>query len=166
MENNPSEIDATIKHFSAQVTNLTVMGEVKRYIGVDIKRDGVAHTISLSQQPYIEKVMRSNEISQDLHSENVPIPMSDTVDYAILGDGSVPQIQDKVGQFRFLPDIATAVSILGSAAAKPTRAHLRGVNHLAKYLANTKELELVLGGFDFLDIQMHLINRIKLLDLD
>ena len=97
--------------------------------------------------------MRSNEISQDLHSENVPIPMSDTVDYATLDDGSVPPIQDKVGQFRFLPDrtrpdIATAVGILGSAAAKSTRAHLRGVNHLAKYLANTKELELVLGGFD------------------
>jgi hypothetical protein len=79
--------------------------------------------------------------------------MSDTVDYATLGDGSLPLIQDKVGQFRFLPDrtrpdIATAVGILGSAAAKPTRAHLRGVNHLAKYLKSTKELELVLGGLD------------------
>ena len=69
--------------------------------------------------------MRSNEISQDLHSENVPIPISDTVDYATLGDKSVPPLQDKVCQIRFLPDrnsrpdIATAVGILGSAAAKP-----------------------------------------------
>ncbi len=51
--------------------------------------------------------------------------MSDTVDYATLGDKSVPPLQDKVGQIRFLPDrtsrpdIATAVGILGSAAAKP-----------------------------------------------
>ena len=79
--------------------------------------------------------------------------MSDTADFATLGDGTVPPIQDKVGQFRFLPDrtrpdIATAVGVLGSAAAKPTRAHLRGVNHLAKYLKSTKELELVLGGLD------------------
>jgi hypothetical protein len=151
--NSPTEIESTIKHFRAQVTNLTSMDEVKRYIGVDIKRDRVAHTISLSQVPYIEKIMRSNNISQDLHSEKVSIPMSDTADFATLGDGTVKPIQDKVGQFRFLPDrtrpdIATAVGILGSAAAKPTRAHLRGVNHLAKYLAQSKELELVLGGLD------------------
>jgi len=151
MGNSPTEIHSTIKHFRSQVTNLTEMGEVNRYIGVDIKRDRVAHTISLSQKPYIEKIIKSNSIPEG--SESVPIPMSDTVDYATLGDGSLPLIQDKVGQFRFLPDrtrpdIATAVGILGSAAAKPTRAHLRGVNHLAKYLKSTKELELVLGGLD------------------
>jgi len=42
--------------------------------------------------------------------------MSDTVDYAELGDGFQPLIQDKVGQFRILPDrtrpdIATAVDL-------------------------------------------------------
>ena len=105
-------LQSTIKHFRSQVTNLTEMGEVKRYIGVDIKRDRVAHTISLSQQPYIEKIIKSNSIPAD--SESVPIPMSDTVDYATLGEGSQPLIQDKVGQFKFLPDctrpdIATAV---------------------------------------------------------
>jgi hypothetical protein len=79
--------------------------------------------------------------------------MSDTVDYATLGDRTQPLIQDKVGRFRFLPDrtrpdIATAVGIPGSAAAKPTRAHLRGDYYLAKYLKSTKEIELVLGGLD------------------
>ena len=151
MGNNPTEINSTIQHFRSQVTNLTEMGEVKRYIGVDIKRDRVAHTISLSQQPYIEKIIKSNSIPEN--SESVSIPMSDTADFATLGDGTVPPIQDKVGQFRFLPDrtrpdIATAVGVLGSATAKPTKAHLRGVNHLAKYLKSTKELELVLGGLD------------------
>ena len=92
MGNCPTEIQSTIKHFRSQVTNLTEMGEVKRYIGVDIKRDRVAHTISLSQQPYIEKIIKSNSIPAD--SESVPIPMSDTVDYATLGDGSQPLIQD------------------------------------------------------------------------
>ncbi len=61
------------------------------------ERDRVAHTISLSEQLYIEKNMRSNEISQDLHSEKVPIHMSYTVEYTTLGDGTVPSIQDKVG---------------------------------------------------------------------
>ena len=71
-----------------------------------------------------------------------------------MGNGSVPPIQDKVGQFRFLPDCtrpdtATAVGEMGSAAVKPTKAHLRGVNHLVKYLKSTEELELV---FDLLDL--------------
>ena len=67
------------------------MGEVKRYIGVDIKRDRVAHTISLSHQPYIEKIIKSNSIP--VNSESVSIPMSDTADFATLGDGTVPAIQ-------------------------------------------------------------------------
>eukprot|EP01035_Chromulina_nebulosa_P039174 gene39174-52946_t len=59
------------------------------------------------------------------------IPKSYRADFARLGNGSVPPIQDKVGQFRFLPDrtrpdTATAVGEMGSAAVKPTKAHLRG----------------------------------------
>ena len=51
MGNNPSEIEAKIKHFRAQVINLTVMGEGKRYIGVDIKREyNLSISITISKK--------------------------------------------------------------------------------------------------------------------
>ena len=51
MGNNPSEIEAKIKHFRAQVINLTVMGEGKRYISVDIKREyNLSISITISKK--------------------------------------------------------------------------------------------------------------------
>ena len=148
--NTPDTITAMIDHLKANVTNITGMGEVRRYVGVDIKRDLDRHTISLSQKPYTTTFVDQN-IPDDMTSK--PIPMSETMDYSKLGDGSVKPIQDKVGQLRYLadrtrPDISTAVGILGTAAANPTKAHLKGVEHLARYLKGTKDLALILGGDD------------------
>ena len=61
------------------------MGEVTKYIGVKISRDRVNHTISLSQQPYIDKIVHSNAV----HDESAkPIPMQPQVDYNSPGDGT------------------------------------------------------------------------------
>jgi hypothetical protein len=64
------------------------------------------------------------------------IPLSDSIDYASKGDGSIGPIRDKVGKLRYLadrvrPDLLTSVGILGSAADNPTVKHLQGVKHLA-----------------------------------
>mmetsp|Transcript_29793 Transcript_29793/g.40907 ORF Transcript_29793/g.40907 Transcript_29793/m.40907 type:complete len:1150 (+) Transcript_29793:1094-4543(+) len=148
--NCPTTISNTIAHLLANVTNLTEMGEVKRYIGVDIKRDLERHTISLSQKPYIDKFI--DEVLTEYKSSK-PIPMSDQIDFSKEGDGSIEPIQDKVGQIRYMadkcrPDILTTAGILGSAATKPTKAHLKGIEHLARYLQGTKDDEIVLGGMD------------------
>ena len=126
------------------------MGEVKRYIGVDIKRDLERHTITLSQKPYIDKFVDETLLEK---KSSKPIPMSDQIDYSKTGDGTIEPIQDKVGQIRYLadkcrPDILTTAGILGSAATKPTKAHLKGIEHLARYLKGTKDNEIVLGGMD------------------
>ena len=147
--NNSGTIAETITHLKDNVTNITG-GEVRRYVGVDIKRDLERHTISLSQKPYISKFVEQT-IPADASSK--PTPMPETIDYSKLGDGSVKPIQDVVGKLRYLadrtrPDISTAVGMLGSAAANPTKAHLKGIEHLAGYLKGTQDLALVLGGDD------------------
>jgi hypothetical protein len=143
------EIEAILLHVKNSVTALTTMGEVTRYIGVEIKRDRVNHTISLSQQPYIDKIVTANNINEDYK----PIPMNPNADYNSKGDGTIEPIQKQVGEFRFLadrtrPDIAAAVGILGSNAVKPTKVHLRGVDHLGSYLKGTKNMLLTFGGFN------------------
>ena len=148
--NSPATSQSMLDHLVANVTNLTEMDEVKRFIGVDIKRDLQRHTISLSQEPYIEKFLKET-LKEAKVSKS--IPMSDNVDYSKSGDGTVKPIQDKVGQLRYLadrtrPDLLTAVGMLGTVAANPTKAHYKGIEHLAQYLQGTKDLPLILGGDD------------------
>jgi len=148
--NDKVEIDAILSHVESSVTALTTMGEVTRYIGVEIKRDRVNHTLSISQQPYIDKIISNNDVND---KGAKPIPMNPQADYNTAGDGSIPPIQKQVGEFRFLadrtrPDIAAAVGILGSNAVKPNKAHLRGVDHLARYLKGSRDLLLTFGGFN------------------
>ena len=99
--NDKDEIQKILTHVESRVTAMTTMGEVTRYIGVEISRDRVNHTISLSQQPYIDKIVQSNEV----HDKSAkPIPMQPQADYNSPGDGTNPPIQKQVGEFRFLAD--------------------------------------------------------------
>ncbi len=75
--NDKDEIQKILTHVESRVTVMTTMGEVTRYIGVEISRDRVNHTISLSQQPYIDKIVQSNEV----HDKSAkPIPMQPQAD--------------------------------------------------------------------------------------
>ncbi len=71
--NDKDEIQKILTHVeSRRVTAMTTMGEVTRCIGVEISRDRVNHTISLSQQPYIDKIVQSNEV-HDKSAKPIPI---------------------------------------------------------------------------------------------
>ena len=144
------EIQEILTHVASRVTAMTTMGEVTRYIGVEIKRDRVNHTLSLSQQPFIDKIVQNNEVGE---KSAIPIPMQPQADYNTPGDGTYPPIQKQVGEFRFLadrtrPDIQAAVGILGSSAVMPNKAHLKGVDHLARYIKGSRDMLLTFGGSD------------------
>ncbi len=125
---------------------MTTMGEVTRYIGVEISRDRVNYTISLSQQPYIDKIVQSNAVYD---KSAKPIPMQSQADYNSPGDGTNPPIQKQVGEFRFLADRTRPdIQILGSNSVNPSKAHLRGVDHLARYVKGSRDMLLNFGGSD------------------
>ena len=77
--------------------------------------------------------------------------MQPQADYNTPGDGTYPPIQKQVGEFRFLadrtrPDIQAAVGILGSSAVKPKKAHLKGVDHLARYIKGFRDMLPPISG--------------------
>jgi hypothetical protein len=149
--NSPTMIESVIDHLISQFTKLTIMGEITRYIGIDIKRNMTAHTIELSQKPYIDKYIQEHPLDPKAGPKHIPLPTS--IDYTTKGDFDVPPIMDKVGSLRFLadrtrPDILTAVGAIGSAAANPTVDHVRGADHIGRYLNTTKDKSVILGGLD------------------
>ena len=148
--NSPTVIESAINYLISQFTRLTNMGSVTRYLGVDIKRDLGNNTLELSQKPYIVKFLkdRVNPMSSVKH-----IPLPETVDYSKKGDNTLPPILDSVGTLRYLadrtrPDLLTAVGSIGSAASNPTVDHVRGVDHIGRYLEATKDKCVTLGGRD------------------
>jgi hypothetical protein len=61
--NDRPKIDYIINHLIEQFTKLTDLGTINRYIGIDLKRDFINHTIHLSQQPYTSKYV-SDHVSE------------------------------------------------------------------------------------------------------
>ena len=128
--NSPTVIESAIDYLVTQFTRLTNMGDVTRYLGVDIKRDLDKNTIELSQKPYIAKFIK-DRVKPMSSVKHIPLP--ETVDYSKKGDSTLPPILDSVGTLRYLadrtrPDLLTAVGSIGSAASNPTVDHVRGVD--------------------------------------
>ena len=150
--NSQRQITQSINHFRKNVTAITNMGNVTRYIGIDITRNLTDHTIALSQTPYIDRFVTSN-IPHDANPKSTP--MSDSVDYSKMTVETEIEksIQPEVGQLRYLadhtkPDILTAVGLLGQVAAQPHQMHHKGIKHLARYLKGSRDIPLILGGTD------------------
>jgi hypothetical protein len=158
--NNESLINESIEKVMSKVTKIT-QGEVKRFIGVDLKRDLTNHTITLSQKPYIKKFCNEHGSKEESTLLPTDIPMPHTLDFSAVKEPTgIEPIRDVVGGARYLadrtrPDLLTAVGLLGSAANNPSSTHLRGVRYLVRYLEGTCDShELVLGGGDKTDVTL------------
>jgi hypothetical protein len=148
--NDQDEINHILEYLADQFTKITDEATISKYIGIDIVRDFENQTIYLSQKMYTDQYVKSNVPDQ---TPIKLIPLPETVDYTSRGDGKLPAILDKVGKLRYLadrtrPDLLTSVGILGSGASMPTINHLRGVDHIGRYLKGTNDEHIQLGGTD------------------
>jgi hypothetical protein len=151
MGNNEKEIDDSIESLGSQFRKISELGEITRYIGVDIERDIERHTISLSQIPYIETYLKDNDNETNLSSK--PMPFSPILDYDAQGDGTIKPIREETGKLRYLadrtrPELLFHVGKLARAGDKPSANHISGLKHINRYLKGTTQSKLTLGGDD------------------
>jgi hypothetical protein len=154
--NDQEEINKTLSYLSDQFTKITDMEIMSKYIGVEIERDLENYSIYLSQKLYTQQYVDSNV---PVSSTPKLIPLSESIDYATKGDGSIGPIHDKVGKLRYLadrcrPDLLTSVGILGSAALNPSVKHLQGVEILGRYLKGTTSASMKFGGSDNKEVKL------------
>ena len=119
-----------------------------KYVGIEIDRDIDKGTMKLHQKQYIDKITFNSPVKDRTPKQN---PLPETVNYNQVGDGTEREIRDKVGSYRFLadrtrPSILQAVGILGQAAHQPTKTHLRGCNHLDRFLIGSSTNGITLRG--------------------
>lgn len=148
--NDETKIDYIIDYLASEFTKLTELGEITRYIGVDLQRDTINDAIMLSQVPFTKSYLES-AATADMKPKSVPL--NPTVDYRVPGNTNNDSIQEPIGKLRYLadrtkPELLFSVGILASTAAHPSDTHLQGLKHITRYLLDSKEDYLTLGGED------------------
>jgi hypothetical protein len=132
-------------------------GELRWFLGFEIKRDRAARTISINQRNYIERMVDRFRLT---NAKPVATPMKSGAQFSKDQSPSTPTQEmrmrgipyaEAIGSVLWLviisrPDAAFAVGILSQFIQNPGPAHWEGVKRLITYLGSTKDLWLTFGG--------------------
>jgi hypothetical protein len=136
---------------------MTDLGPVSWLLGIEIKRNREARTISLSQQSYITSILQRFNFADakplslpmdpnvQLTSEQSPVSVKD-----IAAMKHVPY-REAVGSLMWAavgtrPDIAFPVGVLSKFLDNPGPAHWEACKRVFRYLLGTKDLRLTYGA--------------------
>ncbi|CAI7756072.1 unnamed protein product [Closterium sp. NIES-54] len=130
------------------------LGELQRYLGLQITRGRAVRTITLTQSHMVQQVLRQFEFQ---FSTTQPTPLA--VDHKLTGPfpdepfESNGPYAELVGRLMYLmtstrPDLAFPLSVLSRfvVTGKHRPVHWTAAVRVAKYLATTSGMGLVLGG--------------------
>jgi hypothetical protein len=134
---------------------MTDLGPCKYYLGMEVTRDRPNRTLKLSQQGYIEKVLREFQMWNCSLKNDTPIDTHNKLrkadpDFEPTREDT-KWYQKAVGSLMYAmlgtrPDIAFAVSAVSRYAARPTQQHRSAVQRIFRYLRKTINYVLVFRG--------------------
>ena len=143
-----ADIKAKLKsHFA-----IKDLGEVNYYLGLQITRDRAKKSLSLSQQKYIEDVLRQFDVQSEVKPIDTPLPTN----LNKLPDNTSPTSKpfaQLIGCMMYVmlgtrPDLAFAVGYLSQQLANPTDHCWDMARRALRYLASTKHYKLTYTGND------------------
>jgi hypothetical protein len=153
------EVMAKMKKGLSHELEMSDSGDIHWLLGVEIRRNRDAHTISLSQRAYIDSILadmalddtgtRPNATPMDPHTRLSRDQAPTTArEYALIRD---KPYRRAVGSLMYLavgtrPDIAYAVQTLSRFVDNPGIAHWEAVKRTMRYLKGTRDWWLVYGG--------------------
>jgi hypothetical protein len=136
---------------------LVDLGEIDWLLGFNITQDLDTKTISMGQQSYIDEILAEMQFE-----DAVPVmtPMEPGIDLNYNAPGISDQLlscaqhehyRKAVGRLLYVsrgtrPDIAFAVSHTSQFVESPRTTHLKAVQHIFRYLKDTRDHRLILGG--------------------
>ena len=160
----------SIKSDLSSTFKMRDLGAAKYILGIEVKRNRKARTISLCQSQYISTVLERTGMS---NCKPVYTPLPHNAKLVAATPDSAPAIHDMdidgkkvsyltvIGSLMYAmlgtrPDIAHAVGVLSRFSAHPTPAHWEAAKRVLRYLQATKDLELVYDGADVgMDMVFH-----------
>jgi hypothetical protein len=139
------------------VVNIKDLGDLSWLLGIEVKRDRVLRTISLSQRAYIERIIARFNL-QDANALSTPLDPHHKL--SLSQSPSTPRqfedmrdvpYREAIGSLMYAalgtrPDISFAVSFLAQFMQNPGRPHWEAVKRVFRYLKGTKDVSLTIGG--------------------
>jgi hypothetical protein len=136
--------------------NMKDLGELYWLLNIKIKRDRENKMISLSQDAYIDKILKCFNL-QNVKSLSIPVDpnMKLSKDHCAKMDEEKEAMRkvlycQAIGSLMWAtvatrPDITFAVSLLSQFMENPGRTHWEVIKRVFRYLKGTKNNELILG---------------------
>jgi hypothetical protein len=133
--------------FRRHVTDIKEFKDVKKYLGLEIKRD--RNMILVGQEQYAKEIVEENKKKKDLKQK---VPLKPTHEFEdIKEDEETFNLLPILGKLRYLgdctrPDILTYLSMLAGKGSKGNQSHMKAVNECLQYLANTTDFRIQIGS--------------------
>ena len=136
------------KVIEAGVRKVSLLGDAKKFLGMEITRDLEKRTITLKQTDYIKEMAATEGV---IVTKFPPSPASASVNLLELPRGELPHMRSIVGKLRYpadrcKPGILFVMSMLGSTQLDPSEDHLKAASRVLEYLVGTGEEGITLGG--------------------
>ena len=153
------EVLKEVKSRLEEEYNMSDLGELHFFFGVQIERNRAAHTITLHQGHYIEEVLVRFGMED---CKPIGTPLDPKAALVKLTDEEYEQhkhemqgipYKEAVGSLMYAmvatrADLAFAVSVVSQFMARPAPMHWAVVKRIMRYLKGTLDMKLCLGGND------------------
>ncbi|GJS07197.1 retrotransposon protein, putative, ty1-copia subclass, partial [Tanacetum coccineum] len=147
----------SVKNYLGKCFSMKDLGEAAFILGIKIYRDRSKRLIGLSQNAYMDKILKRYKMD---NSKRGTIPMQERLDLNKSQGAQTPKEVNRmknvpyasaVGSIMYAvrctrPDVAFAQNLTSRFQQNPGELHWTAVKNILKYLRNTKDMFLVYGG--------------------
>ena len=142
------EIKRFLEHMRKEYTEIKSTSPMQKYVGLELQWNKTDCTVTVGQEQYAAETVQAL-LSADAKVTNSPL--AHTVDYREPVEYDQDPTWETVGKVRYLadrtrPDLSVATGLLGSFQVNPGRKHVRGAEHVLRYVKGTTKAKLLLGG--------------------
>jgi len=164
---NTITIMLTFKAELSKKFSMTDCGEVHHFLGLNIRRNRAAHSITLDQEHYVDQILSRFGMT-DCKPVQTPLDTSvqlKRTDEKTDGDKIDSTLYRQIiGSLMFLmvgsrPDIAAAIGTVSQFSTNPVKSHYVAVKRILRYVKGTKGYKLHLGQVNNNNIQANADNR-------
>lgn len=142
-----SRIDSLLADLS-KTYDMTLMGEPKKVLGIEIEYDRIGRRMHLCQERYIQDLLTRFGM-QDCNTVATPMVTTERLDTTHSGEPLDPQetatYQSGVGSLTFLCtmtriDVAFPLSVISKFCAEPRERYMQALKRILRYLKGTANL--------------------------
>ena len=144
----------TVKDLLRTKYQMSDLGAVQQFLGIQVVRDRNARSIHINQAPYIETVLKRFQMN---NCNSVSTPMDPSVRFQAAPPGysalkeNILEYQQAIGSIMYAmlgtrPDLAFTVSTLSKYYSNPTPEHAVAVQRTFRYLQKTLHVGITYSG--------------------